>query len=70
MNRFRPYHLLATVPVVLLLAGTPLINGVPGYLFGLPLMLAWIVGCVVLTSVIMAILAARDRGDPPGSGGS
>jgi heme A synthase len=62
MNRFRPHHALALVPVLLLLVGAPLVNGVPGYVLGLPVMLAWIVGCVVLSSILMAILAALDRG--------
>lgn len=59
MRRFRPHHLLAAIPVVLLL-GTPLLNGLPGFVLGLPIMLAYIVGCVALTSAIMAVLAAKD----------
>ena len=60
MRRVRPHHLLAAIPVLLLL-GTPLLNGLPGYVMGIPIMLAWIVGCVALTSAIMAVLAAKDR---------
>ncbi|TMQ72437.1 MAG: DUF3311 domain-containing protein, partial [Candidatus Eisenbacteria bacterium] len=32
---------------------------------GIPLMLAWIVGCVALTSIVMAVIAALDGRSPP-----
>ncbi|HTO91343.1 MAG TPA: DUF3311 domain-containing protein [Candidatus Sulfotelmatobacter sp.] len=61
MKRSRPYRALAVIPALLILVGAPLLNGVPGYVFGLPVMLAWIVGCVLATSLTMAVIAALDR---------
>jgi hypothetical protein len=76
MSRFRPHHALAIVPSLGIFAGVPIANRIHVYVFGLPFLLAWIVGCVVLTSVIMATIGAIDRrieretgGHPPARGG-
>jgi Protein of unknown function (DUF3311) len=57
----RPQHGLAAVPALVILGGVPFANRVHEFVFGLPFLLAWIVGCVLLTSAIMALVGALDR---------
>ena len=45
---------LAALPFVLILGGAFFFNDVTPFVLGLPLLLAWLVFCVVLTSAIMA----------------
>jgi hypothetical protein len=59
--RARPYRWLALLPPAGLLIGVPVLNGVHRSVMGLPLLLVWIVGCVLLTSVVMAVIGALDR---------
>ena len=74
--RARPYRWLALLPTGGLLIGVPALNGVHRSVMGLPLLLVWIVGCVLSTSVVMAVIGALDRrhergaerGAPPSSG--
>jgi len=61
MSRLRPYHLLALLPPLALLAGIPFANRVRPYVLGLPFLLFWIVACVLATSAVMALLGALDR---------
>jgi hypothetical protein len=63
---FRPHHALALLPALAVCIGVPLANGVHASVLGLPFLLAWIVGCVLLTSAVMAVIAALDR-RPPGA---
>lgn len=63
MFRPRVYHLLALLPTVAILVGVPFANGVRGYVLGLPFLLFWILGCVIATSAIMALIGALDRRD-------
>ena len=60
-TRFRPYHWLAVVPMLGLLGGLPFVNRVEPYVLGLPLLMAWIVGWVVATSVVMGVIYRLDR---------
>lgn len=60
MTRFRAHHLLAALPTVAMLGGLPFVNRVEPYVLGLPFLLFWIVACVVLTSVVMAVIRALD----------
>jgi hypothetical protein len=60
---------LAVLPFFGILVGVPLLNRVEPLVLGMPLILAWIVLCVVLTAVIMAIIylcdpANRDIAEP------
>jgi xanthosine utilization system XapX-like protein len=55
------YRALAVVPAIAILVGVPLVNHVRAYVFGLPFLLFWIVACVLLTSVVMAVIGALDR---------
>lgn len=51
---------LAALPFLGILVGVPLLNRVEPLIFGMPLILAWIVLWIVLTSVIMAIIYLCD----------
>ena len=54
---------LALIPVLALTVGIPFANHVEPRVFGLPFLLAWIVGWLLLTPVCMALAAWQDR--PP-----
>ena len=62
--RLRPHHALAALPAVLLLGGVPFVNRVHGLVLGLPPLLVWMVGCVLLTSIALAIVGKIDGVDP------
>jgi hypothetical protein len=51
---------LAVLPFLGILVGVPLLNRVEPLIFGLPLILAWIVLWIILTSAIMAIIYLCD----------
>jgi hypothetical protein len=61
-GKLRPYHGLALLPAVGLLAGVPFANRVEPYVLGLPFLLFYIVAWVVATSVIMGVIWMLDRG--------
>jgi hypothetical protein len=52
---------LALVPVLALTLGIPFANRLEPRVFGLPFLLAWIVGWILLTPVIMAVVHRLDR---------
>ncbi|MEO7040954.1 MAG: DUF3311 domain-containing protein [Gemmatimonadaceae bacterium] len=54
------YRWLAVVPAIGLLGGIPFANRVQPYVAGLPFLLAWIVGWVIATSIIMALIYRLD----------
>jgi hypothetical protein len=63
-RRSRPapvYRALAALPATAILFGVPFANQVRGYVLGMPFLLFWIVACVLLTSVVMAVVGALDR---------
>lgn len=60
-NRFRAHHLLAFLPVVGILGAPWFANRVEPYILGMPFLLAWIVGWVVMASVIMGVITLLDR---------
>ncbi|MEQ1834211.1 MAG: DUF3311 domain-containing protein [Candidatus Eisenbacteria bacterium] len=73
--RRAPWHRwLAVIPALLILVGAPFANRVHALVLGLPFLLFWIVGCVLLTSVTMAVVGALDARheatSPPPSGKS
>ncbi len=71
MSGRRPHRWLAVIPGLAVCLGVPFANGVHASVAGLPFLLAWIVGCVLLTSVVMAVVAALDRAaDAREAGGS
>lgn len=51
---------LAALPFLGMLIGPFFLNRVEPYILGLPFLLAWLVLCVIATSVVMAILYATD----------
>ena len=59
----RPHHWLAALPAAAIAIGVPFANRVHAYVLGLPFLLFWVLACVVLTSVVMAIVGALDRRD-------
>ncbi len=68
----RPLYLLALLPFIAILGGVFFLNRVEPLVFGMPLLLAWIVLWIVLTSLIMAVIYAFDpanRGDERERGG-
>jgi hypothetical protein len=61
-RRSRPlYRALAALPATAILVGVPFANRVHAYVLGMPFLLFWIVACVLLTSVVMAVVGALDR---------
>lgn len=60
----RPHHTLALLPAAALLAA-PWVADRPMRFFGMPLLLAWTVGAVLLTSATMWLIHRLDasRGD-------
>ena len=61
MRRAPWYRWLAALPALLILVGAPFANRVHVLVFGLPFLLLWIVACVLLTSLVMAIVGALDE---------
>jgi hypothetical protein len=51
---------LAVLPFVGILVGVPWLNRVEPLVFGMPLILAWIVLWILLTAAIMGIIYACD----------
>ncbi|BBW97800.1 DUF3311 domain-containing protein [Geobacillus sp. FSL W8-0032] len=51
---------LMVLPFVGMLGGIPFVNKVEPYVFGMPLLLFWLVAWVIATSVIMAIVYRFD----------
>lgn len=60
MRRVPLHRWLAVIPALLILVGAPFANRVHHLVLGLPFLLLWIVGCVLLTSLIMAIVGTLD----------
>jgi hypothetical protein len=58
------YRWLALLPALAVCVGVPLADRVRTPVAGLPFLLAWIVGCVLLTSVVMAVVYALDHRPP------
>jgi hypothetical protein len=58
-------RLLAALPFIGILLGVPFLNRVEPLVFGMPLVLAWIVAWVVLTAVIMAVIYRLDPANLP-----
>ena len=58
---FRPHHLLALLPVVGILGAPWLANRVEPFVLGMPFLLAWIVGWVLMSSVVMGVIRIVDE---------
>jgi uncharacterized protein (DUF2062 family) len=57
----RSHHLLALLPVVALVGAPFLANRTMPRVLGLPFLLAWTVGAVLLTAATMALIYGLDR---------
>jgi hypothetical protein len=65
----RLVYLLAALPFIGMLVGTPFVNQVEPFVLGMPFLLFWIVMWVILSSVIMAIIYAVDPANREGDEG-
>jgi 4-hydroxybenzoate polyprenyltransferase len=65
VNAHRGHRWLALLPALAICVGAPLVDRLHASVGGIPLLLVWIVGCVLMTSVVMAIIDALDRRSRP-----
>jgi len=61
-------RLLAALPFIGILLGVPFVNRTEPLVLGMPLVLAWIVMWVVLTSVIMGVIYLFDPANRAATG--
>ncbi len=64
----RAVHWLAALPFFAMLVGPFFLNRTTPYVLGMPLLLAWLVAWILLTSAIMAVIFRLDpenREDEP-----
>jgi hypothetical protein len=59
---------LAVLPFIAMIAGVAYFNEVTPFVLGMPLLLAWMVGCVILTSAVMGVIYLCDPANRPGAG--
>jgi hypothetical protein len=60
-RQWHAYHALALLPTIGMLGGLPFANRVYPLVLGMPFLMAWLVGWVVATSALMAIILRLDR---------
>ena len=60
-QEWHAYHALALLPTIGMLGGLPFANRVYPLVLGLPFLMAWLVGWVLATAVIMALILRLDR---------
>jgi len=65
VNARRGHRWLALLPALAICVGAPLVDRLHATIAGVPLLLAWIVGCVLMTSAVMAVISALDDRSPP-----
>jgi hypothetical protein len=58
---------LGVVPFIAMLAGLAFFNQATPFVLGMPLLLAWMVGCVILTSAIMGVIYLCDPANRSGA---
>ena len=64
------FRLLAALPFIGILIGSLFVNQVTPFVAGMPLMLAWLLMWIVLTSLIMGIIYLLDPANrTPDAGG-
>ncbi len=61
---FRVHHLLALLPVIGIVGAPWFANRVEPFVLGMPFLLAWIVGWVLMSSVIMGVITLLDKRTP------
>jgi hypothetical protein len=57
----RPYYWLAVIPSLGMLCGIPFVNRATPLIFGLPPLLAWMIGWILVTPMIMGLILTLDR---------
>jgi Protein of unknown function (DUF3311) len=57
----RPIHALVVLPVAFVLVMPFFINQVTPFVLGMPLLLGWLAGTLVVTSIVMALIYLSDR---------
>ncbi len=57
----RPYRLLALVPAVAIIGAPLFANRIDPRVAGMPFLLAWIVGWIIMTSIIMTVIRVLDE---------
>lgn len=60
-HEWHAYHALALLPTFGMLGGLSFANRVYPLVLGLPFLIAWLVGWVIATSAIMAIILRLDK---------
>ena len=60
-------RMLALLPFLGILVGTPFMNRVTPLILGLPLLFAWLLLWIVLTSAIMAVIYRLDPANRAGT---
>jgi len=56
---------LAAIPVVLAIGGVVIANRVTPFIFGMPFFMAWVVGSVLITSLVMWMVYLLDPANKP-----
>ncbi len=59
---------LGAIPWFATLAGTPFVNQAEPFVLGLPLPLAWVTGCIVLTTAMLALTYRLDPANTAADG--
>ncbi|CAE6970439.1 hypothetical protein R69608_07364 [Paraburkholderia nemoris] len=54
-------YLLGVIPPLLNIVGAVFSRSAEPYVFGVPSTLAWVVGCVLVTSIVMQTIYVLDR---------
>lgn len=60
-QEWRAYHALALLPALGMLGGLPWANRVYPLVLGLPFLMAWLVGWVIATAALMALILRLDK---------
>jgi hypothetical protein len=56
----RPIHTLVVLPPAFVLLGPFFLNRVTPFVLGMPFLLAWLAGTLVITSIVMALVYRSD----------
>ncbi|SAK85789.1 hypothetical protein AWB79_05978 [Caballeronia hypogeia] len=56
----RPIHTLVVLPPAFVLLGPFFLNRVTPFVLGMPFLLAWLAGTLVITSIVMALICHSD----------
>ncbi len=60
-------RLLSLIPIIGVIGGAPFVNRVTPFVFGMPLVLAWMVLWLLLTSVCMGVVYLLDPANKRGA---